>query len=427
MLFQNSSFRTGSLVRYLYLEQFCQIYFDFLLDFDFFISYNLNRINIIGGEMHLGTVLIHNGHETDAVTGALGVPIIQTSTFDQGDLSKPQEYDYARSGNPTRKALEEIIATLERGAKGYAFASGIAAVSSVLGILSAGDHVIAAEDVYGGTWRILNTFYKRWGLAISAVDTTEPENILRAIKPNTKALFLETPSNPLLKITDLKVCLGIAKEAGILSIVDNTFMTPYLQRPLELGADIVVHSATKFLGGHSDVISGLAVTKTEELGKQVYAVQNSFGAVPGPWDVWLVIRGIKTLKARMEAQQTAAQKLAEWLVIHKNISEVFYPGLAGHPGQRINAVQASGAGAVLSFKTKSPEHAIHFLGQVKLASAAVSLGGVETIASYPVKMSHAAMPAAERERLGITDTLIRISVGLEDVEDLIADFDKALQ
>jgi cystathionine beta-lyase/cystathionine gamma-synthase len=377
--------------------------------------------------MNRGTLLIHNGHETDPVTGALGVTVYQTSTFDQGDLSGHREFDYARSGNPTRKALEEIIAILEGGARGFAFGSGIAAVSSCLGILSAGDHVIAAEDIYGGSWRILNTFFKRWGLELSPVDASDPENIRRAIKPNTRAVFLETPSNPLLKITDLPACLGIAREAGLISIVDNTFMTPYLQRPIELGADIVVHSATKFLGGHSDVISGLAVTRTRELGDRVYGVQNSFGAVPGPWDTWLVMRGIKTLKVRLEAQERGAQILARWLLTHKNVAGVFYPGLEDFPGKRINDIQASGAGAVLSFKTRTTEQAIRFLGRTELAAAAVSLGGVETIASYPVRMSHASIPPAERERLGITDTLIRISVGLEDPEDLIADFDRALE
>lgn len=376
--------------------------------------------------MKFGTKLIHNGHEIDGATGALGVPIYQVSTFHQGDMSVPQEYDYARSGNPTRKALEETIATLEGGARGYAFGSGIAAVSSVLGIFSAGDHLIAAEDIYGGSWRILNTFFKRWGLEVTAVDATDPENIRKAIKMNTRGLFLETPSNPLLKITDLRACFGIAKEAGLISIIDNTFLTPYLQRPIENGADIVVHSGTKFLGGHSDVLSGLAVTATEELGKRVYAIQNGFGAIPGPWDVWLVIRGIKTLKARMDAQQKAAAKLAEWLLTHKNVADVFYPGLDSHPNKKINDGQADGAGAVLSFQTKTAEQAVRFLGKVELAAAAVSLGGVETIASYPVKMSHAAMPPHERARLGITDTLVRISVGLEDIEDLIADFDQAL-
>jgi cystathionine beta-lyase/cystathionine gamma-synthase len=373
-----------------------------------------------------GTLLIHNGHEADPATGALGVMVCQTSTFDQGDLSGPRECDYSRSGNPTRKALEESIAALEGGARGLAFGSGIAAVSSALGIFAAGDHIVAAEDLYGGSWRILNTFYKRWGLEVTPVDATDPENIRRAIRPHTKALFLETPSNPLLKITDLRAALGIAREAGLVSIVDNTFMTPLLQRPIELGADIVVHSATKFLGGHSDVISGLVVTRTPELGERVYAVQNGFGAVPGPWDAWLVIRGMKTLKVRLEAQEASARKLARWLSEDRRVEAVYYPGLPDHPGRAAHEAQSSGYGAVLSFKTRTAEGALRFLGKTELAAAAVSLGGVETIASYPARMSHAAMPPAERERLGITGTLIRVSVGLEDAEDLIADFDRAL-
>jgi len=376
--------------------------------------------------MGFGTKLIHNGHEIDPATGALGVPVYQVSTFDQGDLSTPQEFDYARSGNPTRKALEETIATLEGGAKGFAFGSGIAAVASVLGIFSAGDHIVVAEDIYGGSWRILNTYFKRWGLSVTAVDASDPENVRKAIKSETRALFLESPSNPLLKIIDLRACFDIARKANLISIIDNTFMTPYLQRPIELGADIVVHSATKFLGGHSDVISGLAVTRTEELGKRVYAMQNGFGAVPGPWDTWLVIRGIKTLKVRLDAQQKSAIKLAKWLSNHPAVTEVLFPGLENHTGRNIHESQSSGPGAVLSFKTRTAAQGIAFLGKVRLAAAAVSLGGVETIASYPVKMSHASIPLVERERLGITDTLVRISVGLEDIDDLIADFDQAL-
>jgi cystathionine beta-lyase len=377
--------------------------------------------------MKLGTLLIHNGHETDPATGALGVPVVQTSTFDQGDLSRPREFDYARSGNPTRKALEETIAALEGGVRGYAFGSGIAAIASALGIFSAGDHIIAAEDIYGGSYRILNTFYRRWGLEHTAVDAANPENIRRAIKPNTRAVFLETPSNPLLKITDLRACAAIAREAGLITIVDNTFMTPLLQRPIELGADIVVHSATKFLGGHSDVISGLAVAATEELGKRIYAVQNGFGAVPGPWDAWLVLRGLKTLKVRLEAQEKTAGIVCRKLREHPHVAAVYYPGLEDHPGTPVHDGQAGGGGAVFSFKTKTPEQALRCLGKTHLAAAAVSLGGVETIASYPVRMSHASIPKAERERLGISDTLIRISAGLEAPEDLTADFEQALQ
>jgi cystathionine beta-lyase/cystathionine gamma-synthase len=376
--------------------------------------------------MNRGTLLIHNGHEIDPDTGALGVTIYQTSTFYRKNITEMQEFDYSRGGNPTRKVLEETIATLEGGAKGYAFGSGMAAISSVIGLFSSGDHILAAEDIYGGSRYVMDTFYRRWGLSSTSVDASDIDAVRRAIRPNTRAIYLETPSNPLLKITDLAACLDIARQADLISIVDNTFMTPYLQRPIELGADIVVHSATKFLGGHSDVISGLAVTRTEELGQRLYQIQNSFGAVPGPWDIWLVIRGIKTLKVRMDAAQETARRLAEWLLTRENVAAVFYPGLEGHPGRNIHRSQSAGAGAMLSFKTQTTAQALRFFDRVKLAATAPSLGGVETIASYPVKMSHINMPADERERLGISDTLIRIAVGLEDAEDLIADFDQAL-
>ncbi|MDR2521604.1 MAG: PLP-dependent aspartate aminotransferase family protein [Spirochaetaceae bacterium] len=376
--------------------------------------------------MRKGTQLIHNGHDYDEHTGALGVPVVQTSTFAQLDIEGRQEFDYARSGNPTRKALEETIALLEGGAAGYAFSSGIAAAASVLGMFAAGDHIISAEDIYGGTYRLFNVFFKRWGLEHSAVDASSIDNLKAALKPNTRALFLETPSNPLLKITDLRAAADFARENGLITIVDNTFMTPYLQRPLELGCDIVLHSATKFLGGHSDVILGLAAVRTRELGKRLYAVQNSFGAVPGPWDVFLVLRGIKTLKVRLEEAQKTARALAEFLGGHPHVRAVYYPALAGHPGCDVHAAQAGGAGAVLSFKTDTAERARRFLAASRLAAAAVSLGGVETIISYPVRMSHAAMPAVERERLGISDTLIRVSPGMEDADDLIEDFSQAL-
>jgi cystathionine beta-lyase len=385
--------------------------------------------------MKLGTLLIHNGHEADDATGALGMPVYQSSTFDRGpefrleDAPPPAgrlQYDYARSGNPTRKALEDASSLLEGGANGYAFSSGVSALASVLGIFSAGDHIIAAEDIYGGSYRLLNTYFKRWGLDHTALGTVNPDTVRAAIRPTTKALFIETPSNPLLKITDIRASCVAAREAGILTIVDNTFMTPLLQRPLELGADIVVYSATKFLGGHSDVLAGIAVTKTAELGKCVHAVQNTFGAVLGPWDCFLVARGLKTLKVRVEAQQATAARLADFLSRHRNVETVYYPGLPGHPGREVHAAQAAGPGAVLSFKTRTVEQARDFLGKIRLAAPAVSLGGVETIASYPVRMSHASIPAAERDRLGISPALIRISAGLEDADDLIEDFDAAL-
>jgi cystathionine beta-lyase len=382
--------------------------------------------------MDFSTLLIHNGNDLDGATHALGVPIVQTSTFAQADIEQPQEFDYARSGNPTRKALEDITARLEGGVRGFAFSSGMAATASVLGIFAAGDHIIACEDIYGGSYRILSTFYKRFGLDVTFVDASKLDDIRAAIKPNTKALFLETPSNPLFKITDLRAASGIAHDCGAITIVDNTFATPYGQRPLELGADIVVHSATKFLGGHSDLLLGLAVTASEELGRRVYQVQNGFGAVAAPWDAWLTIRGIKTLKVRMDAESSTASKIAFWLQGHPAVEKVYYPGLASHPGHDIHVKQAAAGvgrvgGAVFSFKTKTTEAALGFLNRTKLAVSAVSLGGVETIASYPVRMSHAAIPKPERERLGITDTLIRISAGLESAEDLMKDFDAALQ
>ncbi|MCX7710887.1 MAG: aminotransferase class V-fold PLP-dependent enzyme [Clostridia bacterium] len=376
--------------------------------------------------MKFGTKLIHNGNDIDPHTGALSIPIYQTSTYHQFDMDRPGEYDYSRSGNPTRKALEQTIAALEGGNRGFAFASGMAATSSALSIFSAGDHIIVCEDVYGGTYRISTTFFNRFGLEVTFIDAAKLEDIRRNIRSNTKAIFLETPSNPLLKITDLKGAIGIAKEYDLLVLIDNTFMSPYLQRPIELGVDIVIHSATKFIGGHSDVIGGVIVTKEEQLAKRIYAVQNGFGAVLGPQDSWLLLRGLKTLKVRMDSQQENAQKLAEWLDINDKVERVFYPGLASHPGREIHFSQAEGAGCVLSFKTKDVDTAKRFMKKVKMAAVAVSLGGVETIVSYPVKMSHASIPKNERERLGITDTLIRVSVGLEDIDDLISDFESAL-
>lgn len=376
--------------------------------------------------MKFGTKLIHNGNEIDKQTGALSIPIYQASTYQQQDVDKPQEFGYSRSGNPTRKALEDTIAALEGGDRGFAFSSGMAATSSALSIFSAGDHIVVCEDVYGGTYRIATSFFNRFNLEVTFADAADLDAVKKAIQGNTKAIFLETPSNPLLKITDIKGAVEIAKEHKLLVLIDNTFMSPYLQRPMELGVDIVIHSATKFIGGHSDVLGGLVTVKGQELARRVYAVQNGFGAVLGPQDCWLLLRGLKTLKVRMDFQQKNAQRLAEWLTKNEYVKEVFYPGLEGHKGREIHLRQADGAGAVLSFKTVDDEAAARFMKNVKMAAVAVSLGGVETIVSYPVKMSHAAIPKHERERLGITDNLIRVSVGLEEAEDLIADFERAL-
>lgn len=377
--------------------------------------------------MNFGTKLIHNGNEIDKETGALSIPIYQTSTYHQLDVDNQGKFDYSRSGNPTREALENTIAILEGGTRGFAFASGMAATSSVLSIFSSGDHIIVGHDVYGGTYRITSSFFNKFGIEITYVDMTDPDNVKNNIKVNTKAVFLETPSNPLLKITDLKAVINVAKAHSLLVIVDNTFMSPYLQQPLALGADIVIHSATKFLGGHSDVLSGLVAVKDPDLGKRIYFVQNCFGAVLGPQDSWLLLRGIKTLKVRMDCQCDSANKLAHWLKANNKISNVYYPGLNDHPGSNIHLSQATNGGAVLSFKTDTEATAKAFMKRVTLAAVAVSLGGVETIVSYPYKMSHASLPQAEKDALGISSNLIRLSLGLEDPADLIEDFSNALE
>lgn len=377
--------------------------------------------------MNFGTKLIHASGDIDPATGSVSTPIYQTSTFHQFDIDNFGKYDYSRSGNPTRDVLEKLIAELEGGDRGFAFASGMAAIASVLSIFSAGDHIIICGDVYGGTYRAATKLFSRFNIDFTFVDASNIEEIRSAFKENTRGLYLETPSNPLLKVTDLRAASRIANEHNAITIVDNTFMSPYLQRPLELGADIVVHSATKFLGGHSDVLAGLVVTKTKELSDRVYQVQNTFGAVLGPQDSWLLIRGIKTLKVRLDALQKSAQKLAEWLEERDEVEKVYYLGLESMEGRELHLEQAYGAGAVLSFKFKDIERTTIFLNNVKNVAVAVSLGSVETIVSYPAKMSHAAIPKEEREQLGITDTLIRVSVGLEDIDDLLGSFQEAIE
>ncbi|WP_315071493.1 aminotransferase class I/II-fold pyridoxal phosphate-dependent enzyme [uncultured Clostridium sp.] len=377
--------------------------------------------------MNFGTKLIHASGDIDKATGSVSTPIYQTSTFHQFDINNFGKYDYARSGNPTRDVVEKLIAELEGGESGFAFASGMAAICSVLSIFSAGDHIIICGDVYGGTYRAAMKLFSRFNIDFTFVDASNIKEIEKAFKENTKGLYLETPSNPLLKVTDLRAASKLAKKNDAITIVDNTFMSPYLQRPLELGADIVLHSATKFLGGHSDVIAGLVVTKTKELGDRVYQIQNTFGAVLGPQDSWLLVRGTKTLKVRLDALQKSAQKLAEWLEAREEVEKVYYLGLPSMEGRELHLEQAYGAGAVLSFKFKTFERTKTFLNNVKNVAVAVSLGSVETIVSYPAKMSHASIPREEREELGITDTLIRVSVGLEDIDDLIESFEEAME
>ena len=376
--------------------------------------------------MKFGTKLLHSEKTIEKNTGAVTLPIYQSSTFHQFDIDNFGEYDYARSGNPTRNALEEEFAKLESGKYAYAFSSGIAAISSVISTFSAGDHLIVAEDVYGGTYRAVTKLFNRFNIEFTFVDTSRIENIEKEIKENTKAIYLETPSNPLLKITDLKEVVNLAKKHKLLAIADNTFMSPYLQRPLELGIDIVVHSATKFIGGHSDVIAGFAVTNDRLLAAEIYRVQNGFGAILSPQDCYLVSRGIKTLKIRMDKSQNNALELSKWLLEQELVEAVYYPGIESHKDYEVHKNQSFGPGAVLSFKFKNIEQTKHFLNNVENVVVAVSLGAVETIVSYPVKMSHAAIPREERERLGITDTLIRVSLGIEDIEDIIEGFKKGL-
>ncbi|TVX92137.1 trans-sulfuration enzyme family protein [Paenibacillus agilis] len=372
------------------------------------------------------TKLIHFGKEVCEHTGASSVPIYQASTFHHEDIFNPPAHDYSRSGNPTREALEGYIALLEGGTRGFAFASGMAAISSTLLLLSAGDHVIVTEDVYGGTYRLLTSILNRMQIETTFVDMTDLNQVEAAYRPNTKAIYMETPSNPTLKITDIAAVTAWAKSKGLLTLLDNTFMTPYHQRPIEHGVDIVLHSATKFLGGHSDVLAGLAVTNDEELGKRVKMLQNGLGTVLGVQDSWLLMRGMKTLEARMRHSEVSAGKLAQWLSERDDIAQVFYPGLANHPGREIHERQSLGYGAVVSFDVGSGERAKQVLNAVQIPLVAVSLGAVESILSYPAMMSHAAMPPHVRAERGITDGVLRFSVGLEHIDDLLADLEQAL-
>lgn len=379
-----------------------------------------------GHDFSFETKLLHNQHKFDPATGGVSVPIQHASTFHQSDIDQFGKYDYSRSGNPTREALEDIIAELEEGTHGFAFSSGMAAISTAFLLLSAGDHIVISEDVYGGTFRMVTSVLTRFNIEHTFVDMTDLESVKAAVQPNTRAIYIETPSNPLLKVTDIQAVCDIAKKAGALSFVDNTFLTPALQKPLNLGADVVLHSATKFLSGHSDVVAGLAVVKNPELAARLGSLQNSFGAVLGVQDAWLVMRGLKTLSVRMEHSQKGAEKIAAYLKEQPLVKKVYYPGLADHPQHAIQKGQSLGAGAVLSFELESEEIFRSFVNTVELPVFAVSLGAVESILSYPAKMSHAAMPADEREKRGITNSLLRLSVGLENPDDIIKDFDAAL-
>jgi len=372
------------------------------------------------------TLLVHLGNDRDPHTGASAIPIYQAATYHHPG-GQAGAYDYARSGNPSRQQVEEAIALLEGGVRGFAYASGMAAIGSALALLKSGDHLIAPEDLYGGSWRYLSTVLPRQGISTAFVDTTDLDKVTEALTPKTRAIFLETPSNPLFKITDLQGIVTLAKERQLLTFLDNTFMTPLLQRPLDLGIDVSIHSATKFLGGHSDLLAGLVTTADPELAKRLKHFQNAFGAVLAPFDSFLLARGIKTLKVRLEAAQDNARILAERLQGHPAVRYVYYPGLADFPGRRLHEQQAAGPGAVLSFELHDKAAVAPLLEQVRLPVIAPSLGGVETIITHCWSMSHAAIPATTKLALGIRESLMRLSVGIEDAEDLWEDLDKSLQ
>lgn len=373
------------------------------------------------------TALIHGGIYGDKTTGAVNVPIYQTSTYEQSGIMQQPEWEYSRTGNPTRRALEDLIAELEKGVRGFAFASGMAAIDAVMHLFKAGDEILVSSNVYGGTFRLLDKVYKQFSLKAVAVDTSNLDEVKKAIGPKTVAVYIESPTNPLLTITDLKAVSDIAREHGLLTIVDNTFMTPYLQRPIELGADIVVHSATKYLGGHSDLIAGLAVVNSEELANKIAFYQNSVGAVLAPFDSFLLIRGIKTLAVRLDRHTDNASKLALYLKNSKAVSKVYYPGFEEAQGYEINRRQAKNGGAMISFVLDSRHDIKKFFKSLKLIALAESLGGVESLVCHPSSMTHAAIPYEIRQELGITDSLVRLSAGIESFEDLLFDLDNAIK
>lgn len=375
---------------------------------------------------NINTALIHGGISTDERTGAVNVPIYQTSTFKQDGLGKMRGYEYSRTGNPTREALESLIAELEGGEAGFAFASGLAAETAVLSLLHTGDRVLISSNVYGGTFRLLNQVFDHFGINYTISDTEDPESFENDITDDVKAVLIESPANPLMTITDIRAVAEIAHKHGLLVIVDNTFMTPYLQRPLELGADIVVHSATKYLGGHSDVVAGLAVVKTKELAQKIAFIQNSTGGVLPPFDSFLLIRGIKTLGVRLDRHVSNALAAAKHLKDHPAVKSVHYPGLETDKGYEVNKKQAKNGGVMISFELKETYDINTFFESLELITLAESLGGVESLVCHPSSMTHASIPEEIRKKVGITDGLIRLSIGIEDISDILADLDRAI-
>jgi cystathionine gamma-synthase len=378
--------------------------------------------------MHFRTLSIHAGVDKDAAFNSVITPIYPSSTFRFEALGKTKGYDYSRTSNPTRKALEENIAALEGGSRAFAVATGMAAITTALHLFKSGDHIICTYDCYGGTERLLRTYGELFGIQTTYVDMRQPEQVYAALKPNTKALWLETPSNPLLNIIDIRALSGIAHHHGALSIVDNTFLSPYNQRPFELGADVIVHSTTKYLNGHSDVVGGAIVAKDQAVGERLQFLVNALGLGASPFDCWLVLRGIKTLPARMKEHERNARAVAEFLEGHPRVAKVYYPGLKNHPNHELAKRQQHGFGGMVSFEVAGGiEQVNKVLSGVKIFALAESLGGVESLISHSVSMTHASMTPARREKAGINERVIRLSVGLEDISDLIADLEQALR
>ncbi len=377
--------------------------------------------------MGFSTKAIHAGQVSDETTGAVITPVYLTSTYQQIELGSHKGYEYGRTHNLTRKALEDNIAALENGKYGIAFASGLAAIQALMGLVKSGDHVIVSDNVYGGTYRLFETIYRDYGIDFSWVDMRDIENINNAIKSNTKIVYVETPTNPMLNLTDISAVAELCKRNGFISIVDNTFMSPYFQRPLDLGADVVVHSSTKYLNGHSDVIGGIVLTGDEKIYERIKYIQNAAGAVPSPFDCWLTLRATKTLAVRMERHNENAMKIASYLSESDFVEKVYYPGLPSHPQHELAKKQMTGFGGIVSVDFGNMERTEKFLKSCKVFTLAESLGGVESLLCHPASMTHAAVPKEDRLKMGLTDSLVRLSVGIEDVEDLIEDIEQAFR
>jgi cystathionine gamma-lyase len=377
--------------------------------------------------MKFATNAIHAGQEPDPLTGAVMTPVYQTATYAQSGLGEHKGYEYARTGNPTRTALEACIAALEEGQYGLAFASGLAAESAILSLLNAGDHVVSCDDTYGGTYRLFERVMRRYNIEASYVPAGDVEAYERAMQPNTRMIWLESPTNPLLRLVDIEAIAALAHRRHVPVVVDNTFASPYFQQPLKLGADIVVHSTTKYLNGHSDVIGGALVTNNEDLYQSIKFYQNAAGGVPGPFDAWLTLRGIKTLAVRMRQHETNALAVAKFLHEHQRVERVYYPGLPSHPDHALARRQMSGFGGMVSFQFKGTyDDVAHVVRRFRVFALAESLGGVESLVCHPASMTHGSIPRELREARGLTDTLLRLSVGIEDIDDLLGDLEQAL-